>query len=398
MRLSVSPIFAALALAALAVPALAAPPRNNAPIVPSAAELAVYVPPSMLTSNTYLPRVNMWVEPGKALGDALDEVGRRYFPTLHVVPAAKDEHYGLLLDLAPKWSSEAGKLTLTVPFDVYGADGKKLYSGTSAQSTALKYGNFSASAQVVTRQAVQEVMAQVQTALKPDPTKFPATAATSKIDLAALVDRSKPLRTGTAFFVNKDGQLLTAAHVARNCVALEAHQDGATFPVKARAASDLLDVAVLDSGKPRATALGLRQGQAIELGESVTSVGYPLKGLLGDSPNVTRGNVSASRGPRGSMGMFQFSAPIQPGNSGGPIVSDNGELLGVAVSTLNAEAMAKLGLIPQNVNFALDGRYVAMFLQREKVPFETIRAQGVGSMQAANQAALSNTVQLNCYQ
>lgn len=394
-----------LAASVLLVPAAlfvsaanAAPARANAPVVASATELAVYVPPSVLTANTYLPSFNMWVEPGKALSDALKDVGERYFPTLRVIPAAKDERYGLLLDMAPKWSVVAGKLVLTVPYDVYGADGKKLHSGNVEQAAALKAGNYNASAQTAARAAVQRVMEDVQGALRPDPVRFAATGSTAKIDLATLVDRTKPLRTGTAFFFNKAGQMLTAAHVARECVALEAHQDGDTFPVKAKASSDLLDVAVLDSGRPRAQALALRQTQEIVLGESITSVGYPLKGLLGDSPNLTRGNISASKGIRGSMGMFQFSAPVQPGNSGGPIVSDHGELLGVAVSTLNAESLSKRGLIPQNVNFALDGRYVAMFLQREKVAFETLKAQGAGSMQTANQAALSNTVQLNCYQ
>jgi S1-C subfamily serine protease len=179
---------------------------------------------------------------------------------------------------------------------------------------------------------------------------------------------------------------------------LEVHQDEASFPVVLRASSDLLDIAVLDSGKARESALSLRKDHQIVLGESITSVGFPLHGLLGDSPNVTRGNISASKGIRGSLGQFQFSAPIQPGNSGGPIVSDNGELLGMAVSTLDAGSLAKRDLIPQNVNFALDARYGAMFLKRENVAFDVIQPTGPGSMQTANQAALSNTVQLNCYQ
>jgi serine protease Do len=134
------------------------------------------------------------------------------------------------------------------------------------------------------------------------------------------------------------------------------------------------------------------------LGESVTSVGYPLQGLLAETPNLTRGNVSASRGIKGSYGEFQFSAPIQPGNSGGPVVSDNGELLGMAVGTLNAKYLVEKGLLPQNVNFALDSNYVARFLRREGVSFDEIQAKGAGEMKIANDAALGATVQLACYQ
>lgn len=388
----------ALAASALAAPAAGAPKNNAASIVPNATELAVYVPPAALAARSYLPTINVWIEPGKALADALDDVGKRYFPALHLVPDDDAARYALLVDLAPKWSAERGKTQLTVKYEVYGVDGQKLLDGSSVQPVQIRGGNFNAAAQGASALAVQQVMADIQRRLDPGPERFPATGSTTAIDYAALVDRSKPLRTGTAFFINPSGQLLTAAHVARDCMAMDVHQDGTTYPVTARASSALLDVAVLESGRPRASALPLRQGHAIELGETVTSVGYPLSGLLGDSPNLTRGNISASKGLRGSLGMFQFSAPIQPGNSGGPIVSDNGELLGMAVSTLNAGSLAQLGHIPQNINFALDARYVAMFLQREKIAYEVIQPKGAGSMQTANQAALSNTVQLNCYQ
>lgn len=376
------------------LPAMAA--GKQAPIVANPTQIAVYVPPSALTARTYLATSNLWIEPGKAFADALDEVGRKYFPSLHMVPGGADAPYALVLDLAPKWSRESGKATLTVGYAVHGVDGQSLLSGTTEQP--IRGANLNAGAATASGLAVQQIMSAIQARLKPDPSRFPATGSTARLDLTRFVDHDKPLRTGTAFFVNRGGQLLTAAHVSRDCVLIEAHQDGATFPVTPRAASDLLDIAVLDSGKPRASAIALRQKHEIVLGEGVTSVGYPLQGLLGDSPNVTRGNVSASKGLRGSLGMFQFSAPIQPGNSGGPIVSDNGELLGMAVSTLNAAALARLGQIPQNVNFALDARYVAMFLQREKVAFDTIRPHGSGGLQVANHAALTNTVQLNCYQ
>ncbi|MGO4222489.1 serine protease [Lysobacter sp. TAF61] len=392
----VIPVLVLVASVIAAPPAGSATPRS-APVVANATEIAVYVPPAALSARSYVAASNMWVEPGKAFSDALTEVGQRYFPNLHVVPSTADSHYALLVDMDPEWKREAGKIRLTVKYDVYAVDGKKLISGTSDELVPLR-GNLNATASGASVVAIQQIMSDIQYRAKPDPTRMPATGSVAAIDLAPLVDREKPVRTGTAFFVNGSGQLLTAAHVSRDCVVIEAHQDGETFPVKAKAYSDLLDVAVLDSGKPHAGAIALREGNEIILGESVTSVGYPLQGLLGDSPNVTRGNISASKGLRGSLGMFQFSAPIQPGNSGGPIVSDNGELLGMAVSTLNAASLAQTGQIPQNVNFALDARYVAMFLRREKVPFESMRAPGAGSMQVANKAALGNTVQLNCYQ
>lgn len=388
------------ALLALAVHSASAASANTpAAPVASRTEIAVYVPPSDLSARTYSVVSNLWIEPGKAFSDALHQVAPAYFGNWHLLPSAKPVNYGLLLDLEPEWKSAGGgKMMLKLKYDVLAADGKKLHSAVAERLVPFKAGNFNGPALAAAQSALQEVMLDTNRRFGGDPAQYPATASSAKLDPLLLVSHEKPIRTGTAFFINKQGQLLTAAHVARDCTLLEAHQDGVTFPVSARASSDLLDVAVLDSGKPRTAALPMRQGNQIMLGENVTSVGFPLKGLLGDSPNITRGNISSSKGIRGSMGLFQFSAPIQPGNSGGPVVSDNGELLGMAVSTLNAQSLAKDGLIPQNVNFALDGRHVASFLRREQVVFDSVKPEGEGGMQQANQAALSNTVQLSCYQ
>src|SRR5262249_709286 len=150
--------------------------------------------------------------------------------------------------------------------------------------------------------------------LEPNPTKFPATAHMAAIGPELLVNRTKAVSTGTAFYINKSGQMMTAAHVLRDCLIVEAQKDGKTFPVKQRATNDLLDLAVVDSDQPTDKALPLRTGQQLTLGESVTNVGYPLQGILAASPNLTRGNVSAQGGLKGSVGLFQFSAPIQPGS------------------------------------------------------------------------------------
>ena len=100
------------------------------------------------------------------------------------------------------------------------------------------------------------------------------------------------MSTGTAFYINGNGQLMTAAHVLRDCLLIEAQKGDVKIPVTQRALSDLLDLAIVDTGQPTDKALPLRIGQELMLGESVTNVGFPLQGLLSTSPNLTRGNVS----------------------------------------------------------------------------------------------------------
>jgi serine protease Do len=396
MTFPVRPLCLALLLAPGLVSAAGRTKQQAAP-VRNDTVLAVYVPPSSLDDRHYSSRHNVWVEPGRALDDSVNEIAKAHFPNLVRFDGNVAAPYGLLLDLAPKWALEGGKVKMTMQYNVFGPDGAKLHSGSREVLAPIKGMNITNAAYAAARQAVQYAVADTVVTVKPDPIKFPAVAA--KIDRELLVDRTKPVRTGTGFFINASGQMLTAAHVQRECTVLEARKDGKAFPVTRRAASELLDVAVLDSGQAPAISLPFRSGQVLVLGESVTSVGYPLQGLLAESPNLTRGNVSAASGIKGSYGEFQFSAPIQPGNSGGPVVSDHGELLGMAVGTLNAKYLVDKGLLPQNVNFALDSNYVARFLRREQVAFREIQPpKGAGEMKTANDAALGASVQLACFE
>lgn len=99
-------------------------------------------------------------------------------------------------------------------------------------------------------------------------------------------------------------------------------------------------------------------------------VGYPLHGLLGGL-NVTRGAVTSMSGLQGDAVNMQISAPVQPGNSGGPAVNEFGEVVGVVVAKLNAMRLADVtGDIPQNVNFAVRGELVKLFLTQNDVEFE----------------------------
>ncbi len=367
-------------------------------IIPNNTALAIYVPPYFLEMSWYDDKSNIWIEPGNAFESSIVSIGRKYFPNSNLINFESETRYGLLLDLAPKWEAEQGKLKLIIQYNVFAPDGTKLQTGEQKVPVIFKTSGVTAAAYTAAQTSIEMIMSQLVNKFQSDQTKYPDIGTSSSIKREMLVDKSKPLRTGTAFFINESGNMLTAAHVQRGCTFMEASLADQVFPVFYEKSSDLLDVAVLKSNRTASRKLPLRSGENIELGESVTSVGYPLQGLLATSASLTRGNISAESGIQGSYGMFQFSAPIQPGNSGGPIVSDNGELLGMAVSTLSAEALAKQGLIPQNINFALNAKYIAAFLRREKIPFSEIESKTPGEMKIANEAALSTTAKLNCYQ
>jgi serine protease Do len=130
----------------------------------------------------------------------------------------------------------------------------------------------------------------------------------------------------------------------------------------------------------------------------VIEVGFPLSGVLAGSPNVTRGNISSREALAGGLGQFQFSAPVQPGSSGGPVVSESGELLGVTVGSLGVTALIQRGVLPQNVNFALDARYAASFLDRYKIVYVSVPRGRSPDAHAATEAILPAVVPVSCYQ
>lgn len=84
------------------------------------------------------------------------------------------------------------------------------------------------------------------------------------------------------------------------------------------------------------------------------TVGYPTPSLLGCDPKYTNGTVSALSGVGGDASFMQISVPVQPGNSGGPLVNQNGEVIGVVVATADAPAFLRAtDSIPQNINWAV---------------------------------------------
>jgi serine protease Do len=164
--------------------------------------------------------------------------------------------------------------------------------------------------------------------------------------------------TGTGFVVSLQGDILTNAHVVEGCSQIT--YDG--LPATVTSLSEVYDLALLNASGWSGSAVATFSPAPAKLNSDVTVVGYPLSGIL-SGLNVTRGAVSSNLGFGGDMNGMQITAPVQPGNSGGPLVAADGEVVGVVVSKLDATYVADLtGDIPQNVNFAIRGEIAKLFL------------------------------------
>lgn len=202
-----------------------------------------------------------------------------------------------------------------------------------------------------------------------------------------------PRSTGSGFAVTST-LVVTNAHVVQGCTRVVVLDRGTA---RVRAADGRNDLALLEVSTSSAAAT-LSQGR-LRQGDSITVVGYPLQGLLAKGPQVTAGNVTALAGLADNTALFQISAPVQPGNSGGPVIDSSGNVVGVVVSKLNAlKTAAFTGDFPQNVNFAVSSLVLRSFLDAHEVPYRS--APSTKNLATADVAdiAKSYTTFIECFQ
>ena len=178
--------------------------------------------------------------------------------------------------------------------------------------------------------------------------------------------------TGSGIVVNDEGYILTNAHVVKNCKSI------AVKPLSADALSAHLeaidpknDLALIKTtagcGQP---AQFRPESNPAKLGESIGVIGYPLTGILSAEPKATFGQINSVAGPGNDYTLLQISAPIQAGNSGGPVFDTSGNVIAIVVSEASLAMVSKIGNIPQNVNFAIRGEMAQIFMQAHGVRFK----------------------------
>jgi len=160
----------------------------------------------------------------------------------------------------------------------------------------------------------------------------------------------------------------------------------------------LFDLALLRSTKAYSAIAVFRGGRGVRTGEDIVVTGFPLHGLLTSDMNVSKGIVSALAGPRDDRSFIQITAPVQPGNSGGPVFDGSGHVVGVVVARLDAlKLVRRTGRLPQNVNFAISEGAARAFLDAYDVPYET--ADSKSPIPTADIAAKAKgyTVLIECW-
>ena len=204
-------------------------------------------------------------------------------------------------------------------------------------------------------------------------------------------------QSGSGVVIGAHGEILTNAHVIRNCGPITVRSaSGDSAPALIVERDEQNDLAVVRRTLPLGAVAAFRDGGPVRAGDAVVALGYPLSGILATSASLTVGNVSALAGLRDNSRYLQISAPVQPGNSGGPLLDTGGHLVGSSPQ-LNAAQVARFtGDIPQNVNFALKAEVARAFLDSKGIAYQTARSDRQLSAADVGDIARPFTVQISC--
>ena len=184
-------------------------------------------------------------------------------------------------------------------------------------------------------------------------------------------DELLPAASGTGFAVTSDGYVITNNHVIKGCTSVEIYHKGRAIPASVINIDPIIDLALIKGNFTPKKFYYLSPKNA-KLRMSVDVIGYGFGKKISSYVKVTRGIVSSVVGIQNDSSRFQIDAALQPGNSGGPIINSNGDVVGVAVEKISANwAKDNLSALPENIGFGIKSSAVINFLDGNNIKYLT---------------------------
>jgi S1-C subfamily serine protease len=131
--------------------------------------------------------------------------------------------------------------------------------------------------------------------------------------------------------------------------------------------------------------------------EEVYVAGFPFGEKFNSAIKITKGIVSAQSGIGNNFSQIQIDAALQPGNSGGPILDEFGNVMAVAVAKLDVEfAIEEYGAIPENTNFGIKSSVVRSILDSQSVAMIQ-EADSVTNKRQLGEQITKGTYYISCW-
>lgn len=166
-----------------------------------------------------------------------------------------------------------------------------------------------------------------------------------------------PKSSGTGYAISSNGYIVTNHHVTNGASSIKVRgingDFSKTYTAKVIIEDKNNDLSIIKIDDPSFTSLGtipyVIANRASDVGSSVFVLGYPLRATMGDEVKLTNGIISSKSGFQGDVTSYQITAPVQPGNSGGPLFDDKGNIIGI----INARHVGA-----ENASYAIKASYL----------------------------------------
>jgi hypothetical protein len=202
--------------------------------------------------------------------------------------------------------------------------------------------------------------------------------------------------SGSGFAVSSSGYVVTNHHVVDGCKEVRIQHEGTSIPVTIIAHDPINDLALLKGDFTPAETFPLSRRNP-KLMQEIFVAGYPFGKAVSSSLKVTKGIVSSLTGVGNNVSHIQIDAALQPGNSGGPIFNDRGNVVAVAVAKLDLmEALESWGVIPENTNFGIKSSVVVNLLDSNNIRLKQPNAE-LMSTDRLGEMISNSTFYLSCW-
>ena len=173
--------------------------------------------------------------------------------------------------------------------------------------------------------------------------------------------------SGTGYAISSNGYIVTNHHVTEGATSIKIRgvngDFSKTYTAKVIIEDKNNDLSIIKIDDPSFTSLGtipyIMSNRASDVGSSVFVLGYPLRSTMGDEVKLTNGIISSKSGFQGDVTSYQITAPVQPGNSGGPLFDDKGSVIGI----INAKHTGA-----ENVSYAIKASYLMNLIDLMPTP------------------------------
>lgn len=209
-------------------------------------------------------------------------------------------------------------------------------------------------------------------------------------------DKVYNVSSGSAFYVSDQGHIITNYHVIEDCQEIKAHSKGKIVKTSKIANDARNDLAILKVENKPSHVFALSAENPYPL-QDIIVAGFPFGNKVSSTLKFTRGIISSIAGIGDDYSQIQIDAALQPGNSGGPIMNEYGNIIAVAVAKLSLKKILKdYGVVPENTNFGIKASAVRNIMEGNSLP---LKAPNTAELSKADlgRIATEGTIHLTCW-